>query len=98
MSREEIIARKEHISIDSKSKVISSAARKRWKLLARSLVKQKVTEVKKQCQCPEDEVNVSVRRFKGFELFRYEKLTEDDEGIWFRLKNKELLKQDISVR
>ena len=98
MSRDEVIAKREHISVDSKSKIISSAARKRWKMLAKSLVKERVKEVKKQCHCPEDEVNVSVRRFKGFELFDYEKLNEDDHGIWFTIKNKEHLMQKISVR
>ena len=99
MSRREGIDKKEHIPVDSKSKIISSAAKKRWKMLAKSLVKERVREEgQKQCHCPEDEVNVSVRRFKGFELFEYKKLTEDDPGIWFTLRNKGLLMQEISVR
>ena len=66
----------------SKSIDKPSAAKGRWKILAKSLTKHKVGQLQT------GEVDVSVRRFRGFELVSYEKKHADDMGIWFMITEK----------
>ncbi len=60
----------------------SSSAKKRWKILSESLLKNKLGHK------ANTETGVSVRRFKGFEVLFYEKESADDHGIWFAIRGK----------
>eukprot|EP00794_Sanderia_malayensis_P020342 gene20342-22345_t len=72
-----------------RSQNCSSAAKKRWKILSETLLKHKVgsTGLNSTSQ-------VSVRRFKGFEIFTYEKIDADEEGVWLWMsyENKKTIK------
>ena len=63
-----------------------SVARKRWKLLARSLIKSKRTDHRF-----DGGNEVSIRRFRGFNIFNYDKKHEDDDGTWYYVKNRQFI-------
>ena len=71
-------------------KVRKSDAKKRWKLLAQNLIKSKTHSENKDDYT--EESSISVRRFKGFDIFQYKKEREDENGVWYKVESKKHLK------
>lgn len=59
-----------------------STAKRRWKLLARNLIKSKQLD-----NFADEGDEVSIRRFKGFDIFKYEKEYSDENGTWYCVKS-----------
>ncbi|XP_065066155.1 calmodulin-lysine N-methyltransferase-like [Rhopilema esculentum] len=71
-------------------KVRKSDAKKRWKLLAQNLIKSKTRSENKDDYT--EESSISVRRFKGFDIFQYKKEREDEHGVWYKVESEKHLK------
>lgn len=83
-------------NIDTGSKDVS-AAKKRWRLLARSLIKPRGPNDLQSTDVVHD--NISIRRFKGFGIFIYERKNEDENGIWYGVKSSKMNRNgDIRIR
>ena len=72
---------------DTDAKKENTAAKRRWMMLAHSLIKSKKS---KYSETESADDKLSVRRFKGFNIMCYEKDDEDADGVWYCVKNKEL--------
>ena len=66
----------------------NTAARKRWRMLACSVLKtNRSNDIEQQFEDSE----LSVRRFKGFNILVYEKKDIDCGGTWYSIRNNELI-------
>ena len=65
----------------------NTAAKRRWMMLAQSLIKSNKSKTS-EIESADDEL--SVRRFKGFNIMCYEKDDEDADGVWYCVKNKQV--------
>ena len=70
----------------------SSPAKQRWKMLARSLRKSNICRSFEEG--PREDNELSVRRFKGFNILSYEERGEDNDGRWYCIRNRSLIRNE----